>query len=884
MEFRIMGALEVRDGTSNRTPTAAKHRDLLAVLVLNARRPMTVARLRQLLWPHEDGERSDSLVRGYVGQLRRLLGKDVITTVSGTYTLAVDADQVDVERFRRLVERGVTGSGDQGRASLSEALALWRGLVFEDVDPDGTRWRETARLREEMEELRLLVVERRIDLDLEEGRHRQVIGELRRLVGQHPLWQRFRGQCMLALYRSGRRVEALEMYHGLREVLDEGHAIAPDPELQHLYHRMLHDDVSLHVSVGPPVLVPHDVSDFTGRQDLLGILDEAMLDGARIVIHGQAGAGKSALAVHAAWRHKERFPDGILYADLRGESSAPAMVVQDFLRWLGCPAQTIPAGADQRQQLLRAYTANRRLLVLLDNVSDEEQARPLLTSCATVITSRSTLGGLTDAARLHVGVLDDDAGVDLLVRLVGAERAKADPRATERLARFCGGLPIALRIAGSRLAARPSWTVDHLVRLLEDEHGRLDHLHSGDQTVRSVYSIGYEGLPEPARRALRLLAAHSAPDLADWVAELFGAQAEALVEAGLLETHVVDVAGQLRYRLHDLTRLYARERLLEEEGIRRPLADLLALVTTRVRASRFPLVSGDPAVARPFATTDIRQSVEWLLAERAFLVHLIADLHEAELWDGAWRLAHLLTPFFERHRFLDDWNATVELALDAARRAGDPRGEALVLRDQGDLHRAERKWDRAQDRLKVALGMFLRQGRASDAAHTRRRLGSVYLEQGRLADAERSLTASLAAFGDDARGSADARGALGAVLRRAGRLDEAATQLETATALLADLGDRHRRADALLDLAAVRLSQHRIADARQSSQEARGIAIRLGDRLLDARSLMTLAEVSLAEGASGRARELAEDALKIFDAFGDQHGRARAAHVLDQAG
>ncbi|MFD0884663.1 BTAD domain-containing putative transcriptional regulator, partial [Streptosporangium algeriense] len=633
MEFQIMGALSIRDGAEDRTPTAPKHRDLLAMFVLNARRPLTVERLRQLLWPLEEGDRSDSLIRGYVGRLRQLIGKDVITTVSGTYTLAVNDDQLDVGRFRRLIQEGLSGR-DGGK--LREALDLWRGPVLADVDPDARRWAETGRLREELEELRLLALERRIELDLDAGRHRELLSEVRRLVAQYPLWQRFRSQFMLALYRSGRRVEALAAYTALRDELDDGHAIEPDPELQLLYHRMLYDDVMLHVSAGPPVLLPRDVTHFTGRADLLDQVFSGL-----VVVHGPAGVGKSALAVHAAWRHRERFPDGILYADLR-ESTRPGAILEDFLRWLGCPAQAVPASEGRRQRLLRTYTANRRMLVVLDDVTDESQIRPLLTSCPTVITSRSALGGLTGAVRLPLGVLDDDEARDLLVKLIGEERA--DDGGVRELMRFCGGLPIALRIAGSRLATRPGWTPGYLAGLLADERGRLDRFHSGDQTVRSVYAVGYEGLPTPARRMVRLLGALSAPDIADWAAQVFGDQTDVLVDAGLLEAHTVDVAGQVRYRMHDLTRLYARERLVEEEGVhavREALARLHVVVIARVQASRFPLVSGEPTM-RSFVTRDIRESVEWLVAERAFLAALVGDLYGVGLDEGAWRLAHLL--------------------------------------------------------------------------------------------------------------------------------------------------------------------------------------------------------------------------------------------------
>ncbi|TMR20010.1 SARP family transcriptional regulator [Nonomuraea turkmeniaca] len=857
MEFRIMGPLEVRDGDGrDRTPTVPKHRDLLAMFLLNAGRPLTAERLRRLLWPREGGDRSDSLIRGYVGQLRRLIGPDVITTVSGSYVLNLGDGLLDVDRFRLLVDRG----------AYEDALALWRGEVLEDVDPEGERWVETRLLREELEELRLLALERRVQADLDAGRHRELLAELRQLTKQHPMWQRFRGQYMLALYRSGRRVDALAAYAVLRDQLDGGHAIEPDPELQLLYHRMLYDDVSLHVSAGPPVLLPPDMTDFTGRADLL----ERVIGGL-VVLHGQAGAGKSALAAHAAWLRRERFPDGILYADLR-ETTTPAAVLEDFLRWLGCPAQAIPASPEQRERLFRTYTANRRLLVVLDNAVNEAQVRPLLSACPTVVTSRSPLGGLTGALRLSVGVLDDAEALELLVRSSG--RAADD--ALRRLARFCGGLPIALRIAGSRLAARPGWTVDYLVGLLEDEHERLDRLHAGDLTVRSVFAIGFDGLPEAAKLTLRGLGALSAPDFADWVTEQLGGQAEALVDAGLLETHGVDVAGQVRYRLHGLTRLFAREQPVP--GV---LATLSEVVQARVRASRFSLVSGDPATA--VATRDIRESVEWLAAERAFLVSLVADLHAAGLDDGCWRLAHLLVPFLERHRFLDDWQAVAGPALESARRAGDDRGEALALLDQGDLHLAEREWDRAHAKLRVALAMFLRQagqsGRSRDVNHTRRRLGRVHLELGRLEEAERALLTCLEGA-ENERDAADAEQVLGVVLRRAGRLDEAAARLRAAVGHLAELGDRHRQADTLLELSAVHQAQGAKAAARAAAEQARGIAVRLGDRLLDAHALLALAKVNRAEGAAERTRELASAALEVFEQTGDRQGSANARALL----
>ncbi|MEV0585949.1 BTAD domain-containing putative transcriptional regulator [Nonomuraea sp. NPDC050310] len=831
-----MGSLEVSDGGQDLTPTAPKHRDLLTMFLLNARRPLTVPQLRRLLWPHEDGERSDSLVRGYVGQLRQVLGKDVITTVSGTYTLAIAPTQLDVNRFRDLVERGEYGP----------ALALWRGQALEDVDPRAERWTQTRRLREELAELRLLALERRLEAELNAGRHREALAELRGLVERHPLAQRLHGLLLLALYRSGRRAEALECYGRLRAELDAAHAIEPDPDLQLLHHRMLHDDVSLHVAAGPPLLLPPDVTPFTGRAALL---DEVV--GPQVtVVHGPAGVGKSALAVHAAWRARTGFPDGILYADLR--ETPPGAVLEDFLRWLGCPARAVPAAADRRERLLRTYAANRRVLVVLDNVTAEAQVRPLLTAAPTVVTSRSTLAGLTGARRVAVGLLEPDEATALLSDLAG-ERGPYD-----ELVACCGGLPLALRVAGARLAARPGWSAAHLAGLLADERGLLDGLHAGDLEVRSVLALGYEGLAEPARAALCRLGALSAPDFGEWL--VGSAHAEPLADAGLLDPHGVDVAGQPRYRLHPLTRLFARERL---DAIPQVLAELAEEVMARVRIARFTLVSGDPATI--LATRDIRESVQWLLAEHGFLVAFTADLGRAGLDEACHRLAHLLTPFLDRHRLLADWRQVATAGLEAARRTGQPRAEALAERDLGDLLLAEERWEEAHEVLRRALGLALRAG--ADTVPVRRRLGQAHLALGHLAEAERSLGRCLEAAGRPHEQALTLL-ALGSTLRLAGRAGEAVARLTEAAAGLAELGERHRHADALLELAEAELDRGEPAAARQAAQQARNLATRLGDRLLGARALQALARVNRAEGDAEQARELDEQAHAWLAAAG----------------
>ncbi|MFI0423496.1 BTAD domain-containing putative transcriptional regulator [Spongiactinospora sp. 9N601] len=887
MDFRILGPLQVCDGGRDRTPGVPKHRELLAILILNSRRPMTVAELRRLLWPGETGERSDSLIRGYVGALRKLLGREMIATRSGTYTLMADDEQIDLARFRRLVTAG-------GPQEVAQALALWRGPVLADVDPEAVRWQETGRLRAELAELRLLALDARIGHDLDAGRHQQVLAELQDLVARHPARQRLRGHYMLAMYRSGRRVDALATYTELRRELDDGHAIEPDPALQLLYHRMLHDDVALHLSAGPPMLLPHDIPAFTGRRDLI---DRVIGD--QVIVHGPAGVGKSALAVHAAWRHRQRFPDGVLYADLR-QTPSPAAVAEDFLRWLGCPAQAIPPDLDARSRLLRTYSANRHLLMLLDNATAEGEVRPLLTSCPTVITSRSALAGLTAATRLLVGPLDAATATELLTTLIGPDRG-----GVAELVEICAGLPAALRIAGARLGARPDWPVGYLAGLLRDEGSRLDRIQAGDQTLRGVFRLGYDGLPEAARRTLRGLGALSAPSVAGWVTTRLSRraageeavpdrampghgeaiedgdpEAETLVEAGLLEHHVIDVAGQARYRMHPLTRLFARELL--GEGVCDVLADLARVTAARITASRFALVSGVPGTVP--ATIDIRESIEWLLAEREFLVALVTDLHGSGLDEECRRLAHLLAPFLGRHRFLADWRHVTDLALEAARRSGGPRDEALILRDQGDLLHAEYRYAEAHDQLRLALAAFLRAGDHRNAARTRRRLGQVHLALGRLDQAERTLTGCLPATAiGDTRETAETLHALGTTLIRAGRTQQGIERLDEAARLFAALGDRHRHCDVLLETAAAHLASGDTTAARTAAQQARAIATALGDPLLGAYALLTLARLALIEDhphATSRARDLAAEALTTFTRTGDDHGRDQALALL----
>jgi tetratricopeptide (TPR) repeat protein len=571
-------------------------------------------------------------------------------------------------------------------------------------------------------------------------------------------------------------------------------------------------------------------------------------------------------------------PGGRLYAVLGART--PGAVLEDLLRSLGCPDGSVPPTLDERVRLYRRLTSGRRLLVVLDDAADETQVRPLLPTgpgSVTIVTSRSPLAGLEAARAYELGVLEPDEALRLLANVAGRDRVEAEPEAARTLVRLCGALPLALRIAGSRLARKRGWTLAHLVGRLGDERRRLDELSAGDLAVRGSLALGYRGLAESERRLLRALGALTAPDFASWV---LGEDLEPLVEAGLLQSRGLDEAGQERYGRHDLTRLYAAERLAEEEGgPARVLAGRAAEILDRTRRARVTLLPAEPGSGRTLVRTAehlletgrLRREARWLSAERRFLSATVGDFFRAGLHEEAWRLAFYLTPLFELGGHHDDWHATTATGLDAARAAGHRQGEALLLRGLADLHRAEGRNDAAAAALRAAQPLV----EGLELARITLRLGMV--EQ-RPAEAERVLRRALRVFEQaaDQRGRADTLRALGA-LRRDQRL------LEESLAAYSELGDPRGQAESLLDLARLHLDAGRLAEADDCARRRIAVNQRLGDRLPEAVGLLVLARIAWAQGSPEGTVAPARHALETFTAYGDRRGTGNALLVLSAA-
>ncbi|GAB2791465.1 AfsR/SARP family transcriptional regulator [Amycolatopsis magusensis] len=726
MRFGILGPLAVwREDEQQLDLGTPKARVLVAVLLSRAGHPVSEDQLAVALWGDTPPKSATKNVQTYVHRLRRQLGDPARVLRQGAgYLVPVDRDELDAATFEHLADAGraaeAAGAPDEASRRLHEALRLWRGPAFTGMTDVPMLAAEAARL----DEVRLSALQSRIAVDLALGRHAELLGELTALTREHPLRERLRAQLMLALYRCGRRADALAEYTRARTTLIEETGLDPADELHDLQERILAQDPSLDLAprvavrlagapaTPTPAELPPDIADFTGRDDEVAELIE-VLTGPRpgtvamAGIAGLGGLGKTTLAVHVAHRIAGRFPDGQLHADLRGASADPVRpedVLSRFLFALGISGTGIPDSLDERVALFRSCLAGRRVLVLLDNVAGEEQVRPLLPGSpgtAVLLTGRVRLVGLEGASLLELDVLPSAQAMDLLSTIVGDERVQDDPDAAREIIRLCGRVPLAVRISAARLLSRRQWTLAHLAGVLGEERHRLDELVAGDLDVRAGFEMSYRMLPVGAQRAFRLAGLLDAPDFASWaVAALLDVpvrqaerEIEALVDAHLLNLTGADETGRLRYRFHDLIRLYAREQARREDteterraALARALGAWLALAEAAAEHVpgpcyalmhseaprwRLPAAVSGPLLADPMA---------WFGAEHAALMTGVAQACEARLTQLAWDLAGSTETYLNVRGVYDGWQRMHEQALALCRETGDKRGEAVLTR------------------------------------------------------------------------------------------------------------------------------------------------------------------------------------------------------------
>ncbi|MFE5594934.1 BTAD domain-containing putative transcriptional regulator [Streptomyces sp. NPDC056549] len=739
VRFGLLGSFVVEDAGGTPRPVGTpKARALLAVLLMRPDTLVSWDTVKTAMWGDSIPATARASLHNHVARLRRDLDTDggpesrILVAPVG-FRLRVAEDELDVTLFDGFLCRARAARLAKDWAAVEaltgSALALWRGDPLSDVAlPDTERGPFVRRL----EEARLQVLEWRYEADLHLGRHQGIAAELAELVAAHPLRETFHGQLMLALHRSGRQADALLAYDTARRTIRSELGVDPEPGLVALHRRILRLDPTLAVPApgeppaaaatggGATAAVPHQlpsaIADFTGREEELGLIVGELAatdrpDGATVLVHrvsGGGGMGKTTLMVQAAHQVRDRFPDGQVFLDLGGMTTMPMTpenALGQLLRTLGVVPDEVPCGVQARSALFRSLVAARRMLILLDDAGDAAQVRPLLPGAAgsaVLVTSRRRLVSFP-GVRIDLGALPDDAAHRLLVSIVGEERVAAQPEATAEVLRACGGMPLALRLAGSRLAARPAWSVQDLAHRLNN-HGRvLRELYADDLHVRTALQMSYELLlqdpegPAGPARAFRLLGLMPGVAFGTAAAAALlgrdGVTVEDWLEA-LVDAHLLESPAPGRYQFHCLVQALARELAKETDTGEERLGAVERLVTWSLRGAdaatarlapagrRVPLEPGEPG-EEAFSFDGYDEAYAWCERERELLVACVRLAHESGMHALAWKTAASLWAYVRLGRG-DDWFGTHTVGLAAARAEGDERAEAWMLNGIGN--------------------------------------------------------------------------------------------------------------------------------------------------------------------------------------------------------
>lgn len=865
MRLGVLGSLRLAVSGREVSLRSALQRRLLAVLACHANTTVPRTRLVDALWEAPPESAADNL-RQYVSQLRRQLGgSDRIVHERDGYRLVVQDSELDAARFEEaiLAADHALSDGDDSRAEelLGEAVGLWRGNhAYVEVAEVPSVLPEVRRLAE----ARIRAIEQRCELRLRRGDHDRLVPDLAGLVSEHPLRERLRCQWALALYRAGRQDEALEACRDGHRVLVAELGIEPGRPLRDLEQAMLRQDPDLDpVDSEParspgdnaavrPAELPADPSTFTGRTTetdrLCAMLSRSPERASMpvVVVAGVGGVGKSTLATRIAHRIVDDYPDGQLYVNLHGatpevEPVAPIAALAGLLRSLGVSDSAIPSDVDEAAARFRSVTAGRRLLMLFDNALDAAQVRPLLpasTTCGVIVTSRRSLASLDGATIQPLGVLDDIGSAALLSNLIGKPRAAAEPEAVGDIVHACGRLPLALRIIGARLTAQPNAALRPLANRLADERGRLSQLEADELGIRASFWVSYRDLGETTARVFRRMSLLDCADLdAAAITALAGLTADETADAleRLVDVQLVESQAPGRYRMHDLIRLFARERAkrcdTEKEradavyrGISQYLATARAISRTIEPTSRWRLAYGPEVEAHDDAAASGTESANsWVDAEVGNLVRLVRQ--STTCADGGPELAIALTaailvPFVRRTRWhelveiggiavtsaadvepalrglacdalawgkvlLEDYRDVAAYAsegLAAFREAGEHQGETIQLIRLCRAHSMLENLDEALDHGQRALKVARRHGDRSSEGKALSHLGLVYMREGRIVDSTDTHVEALEA----ARVAGDsilewtALANLAEAHRRAGRPDTALPYFERA--------------------------------------------------------------------------------------------------------
>jgi DNA-binding SARP family transcriptional activator/tetratricopeptide (TPR) repeat protein len=950
VKFAVLGPLAVTGETGDLRLRGEHQRALLAMLVFHANRLVTTDMLVEALWPDLPPKSYASNLHTYVSRLRSRLPDVRIDHAGRGYRLHVAADDVDLLVFRdhaaagRLAARA--GQPERAAQHLRLALSVWRGHPLGDMQVPALD-AEIARLESE----RLAVFEDCVDAEISAGRHAEIAGEVQALLVEHPLRERLAGQLMLCLQHSGRQAEALEVYRATRAMLIDELGVEPGAALRRLHESMLRGeaDVPVPKPTWPICQLPGVAADFSGRDDYLtevtGLLNPGGHGVPVVVLSGEPGAGKTTLSIHAAHQLRPVYPDAQLFVPLSGVDAPrdAGAVLADLLRGLGVSGPAIPDDLQARAAAYRGLLTDRKVLVVLDDAADPAQVRALLPGtpgCAVLITSRRRLSGLVGANRVIVGPFSNTEAMHSLERMIGRSRVAEEWSDAARIAAACGNLPLALRIAGTRLALRPTLPLRVLADRLEDEGRRLDELAVSDLQVRASLTLSYASLSSPTRTALRRLGNIDTVDLPEWrIVCLLGERAaddavEDLVESGLLDPTGPDETGEPRYRMHNLVRLFAMERARAEDDTATRLAEgemiLDAMLgVAEVAARQLPWTVPQPKL-RPLPrpaplpgalVARLTASPEaWFAAERT---NVLTGLSKVAGWGWAAEAMYLMDRLAVYLWFQGQY-ADMRLGYQSLAESPDRRVAvrarsvlALLRHARGHYEQAIAEYRACATELEelgeeealgwlyhnlagclIAVGSPDQSIRLVEAARARLThdsfaLGSILHTQaaalsrlGRLGEAAQIEAEAL----DLARATGEPRQLAMALHDRAwgfvlakGDLDQARTLTEEAIKLLRSVGSPSALAKALRTLGAVLAGTGERERSVRAFWEAREIARELGERPRDLSCTRAIAAAWIGEGRAAEAIPVLRTCLRTYREMGSTSATVITLHLLGAA-
>jgi DNA-binding SARP family transcriptional activator len=937
LQFQVLGPLRVTRAGSTVNLGPSQQRMVMAVLLTNANHSLGRQQLIDAVWDDPPAW-AVNLLQRHVSRLRHALepdrtarsGPSILQWSEAGYRLAVPPKSLDLAIFDETVRgaRAARLAGDLARAAelLDSALDLWHGPLCDGLS---SPFLDAERAR--MDERRVSVVEDHMELGVLLGSQPEVIEQLRRLVEEHPFRERLHRLLMQALYRADRSADALAAYQDARRALREELGIEPSVELQKLHTQVLNKDPTL-LSSAPgtsrsatrsadtstlpaaPAQLPHALADFVGRENELGLLETAVRGRDRatttaiIAITGSAGVGKTSLALQWAHQARSRFPDGQLYVNLRGfdphgEPLSPAAVIRGFVDAFGVDVERIPVDVEQQAALYRSLLAGRKVLVVLDNARDAEQARPLLPGspdCVAVVTSRDQLVGLVVADGAHalpLDVLPGRVARDLLVRRLGTDRVNAEPAAVDSIIASCARLPLALSVVAARARTHASFKLAALADELRAAKGTLDLFDAGEHTidVRAAFSLSYDGLNEPAARLFRHIALMPGPDVSTAAAASLSALRPSDVRPLLGQLSRANLATERapgRFALHDLLRTYAGELRLRcdrAEDLRDRYRRLLDhYVHTAVHADRLLNAYRDDALEvdlpAPGVTIeplrDHQDALRWFEDERLTLIaatrRAAEDGFETHAWQLAWAMAH----FLERQAHWEDSADVHAVAVHAAERTGETRAQAL---SRGDLAyalvRLERP-DEAARQLNRALELYQRLDDVLGMAHAHRTLTWVLDSQHKYQDALSHAQDALRLFaqGKHRSGEARALNAVGWFYYKLGDPTRALNFCQRALDLQREIGARYDQGDTLDSAGRTLHALGRYEEAIACFEEAIDVYREYGHRYNEADELVILGDTYRTVGSCAEAENAWRGALEILEEL----GHADAATVRDR--